>query len=150
MSGIPNYKEGKLLGIPVISDGTGTTQASTTHGLIKQWKVENAVVGLVYDTTASNAGWKNGACVILEALLGRKVFYFACRHHIMERILCAVWQALFGETSSPDNPDFKHFKNHWIVLDKSKCKILYIQHNYHYRLLNAQREVVIRFLCERL
>jgi len=102
IAGLPDHKEGKLLGVPLIPDGSGTTQASVTHALTHEWNVENSIVGLVFDTTASNSGWKNGACVKLETLLRKRVFYFACRHHVMERILCAVWQELFGETSSPD------------------------------------------------
>lgn len=41
----------------------------------------------------------NGACVKLETLLGRKVglFYFACRHHVMERMLCEEAMAAHKE-----------------------------------------------------
>ena len=54
IAGIPDYKEGKLLGIPVISDGTSKTLADVTHSLAVQWKVTTSIVGLVFDTTATN------------------------------------------------------------------------------------------------
>lgn len=147
VAGAPNFTEGKLLGVPVIPDGTGTTQAKASFTLAKDWKVENAVVGLVFDTTASNSGWKSGACVQLEGLLDKKVFYFACRHHIMERILCAAWQELFGPTSSPDNPEFKELKTSWKSLaDKSHFKTL----NLSDRRLKHLRTENIEFIQNQL
>lgn len=147
IAGLPAHREGKLLGVPVISDGTGTTQATVTNAMINEWGVENTIVGLVFDTTASNSGWKNGACVKLETLLGRKIFYFACRHHAMERILCAVWKELFGETSSPDTPEFKDFQQHWGSLaQRSTFKTLDIRD----RRLKRQQEVVVAFFREQL
>lgn len=147
IAGLPAHREGKLLGVPVIADGTGTTQATVTHAVIQEWSVENAIVGLVFDTTASNSGWKNGVCVKLETLLGKKVFYFACRHHVLERILCAVWQKLFGATSSPDTPEFKDFQQHWDSLaQRSTYKTLDIRD----RRLKRQQEVVVAFFRELL
>jgi len=142
IAGLPAHREGKLLGVPVIPDGSGTTQASVTHALTHEWNVENSIVGLVFDTTASNSGWKNGACVKLETLLRKRVFYFACRHHVMERILCAVWQELFGETSSPDTPEFKDFQKAWGSLaPRSTFKTLDIRE----RRLKCQRDIVVGF-----
>jgi hypothetical protein len=139
IAGLPDHKGGKLLGVPVIPDGTGTTQEALTYALTQEWSVENAIFGLVFDTTASNSGWKNGACVKLETLFGKKVFYFACRHHVMKRILCAFWQELFGETSSPDTPEFKEFQKSWdSVVERSTFKTLDIRD----RRLKHQQEIV--------
>ena len=147
IAGLPAHKEGKLLGVPVIADGTGTTQATVSHALTQEWNAEKNIVGLVFDTTASNSGWKNGACVQLETLLKKKVFYFACRHHVMERILCAVWQELFGETSSPDTPEFKDFQKSWgSIAHRSTFRTLDI----HDRRLKCQREIVVSFFREQL
>ena len=72
------------------------------------------VLGLVFDTTASNTGWKIGTCVLLEKLLCKKLMMLACRHHFYERILSAVYRAIFGPTSGPDNADFEKFRDlHW-------------------------------------
>ena len=70
-------------------------QLKISYDLVLQWGAEMLIVGLVFDTTASNSGWKSGACMQLEALLQKKVFYFACRHHMMERIMCAAWKEVF-------------------------------------------------------
>ena len=47
---------------------------------------------LVFDTTSANSGWKSGAAVLLEERLHTKVFYLACRHHVYELIIKAVWK----------------------------------------------------------
>lgn len=148
ISGIPDYKEGKLLGIPMIDDGTGLTQANSCISVLHEWKVAPTVVGMSFDTTASNSGWMNGACVIAEKILDRKLFYFACRHHIYERILCSVWRVLFGETSSPDTPEFKDFKNSWhkITDHNTNFKTLEIRN----RKLQLRSNDVTTFLYEQL
>ena len=65
----------------------------------------------------------------------------------MERILCAVWQELFGETSSPYTPEFKDFQQSWgSVAQRSTFKTLDISD----RRLKRQKEVVITFYREQL
>jgi len=64
--GAPSYTEVKLLGVPVISDCTGATLASTNFELVQQWTIASTVVVLVFDITASNFYPKNRASVILE------------------------------------------------------------------------------------
>ena len=56
----PQYSEGKLLGIQKIQNAAGQTQAETTFDIIKKWDIQDAVTALVFDTTASNSGWKKG------------------------------------------------------------------------------------------
>src|SRR6218665_66399 len=147
IAGMPDYKKGKLLGIPVISDGTSKTLANVTHSMAVQWKVTTSIVGLVFDITATNSEWKRGACVQLEDVLHKKLFYFACCHHVMEIIIGAVWKEVFGPTSIPDNPDFKDFKKLWDSLaDKSSFKTLNIAHCQ----LKQQKYIVTKFLREKL
>jgi hypothetical protein len=111
VSGVPTAEEGKVLGVPVIDSSTGMDQANATFNLAQQWGLCDNVRALVFDTTASNTGWKIGACVQLETLLGRKLLMLACRHHVFERILCAVHKELFGDTSGPENTEFTEFRD---------------------------------------
>ena len=111
VSGMPDFEESKLLGVPVITNSTGEEQANATFGLAREWELIDQVRALVFDTTASNSGWRIGACVKLEALLQKKLFMLACRHRVFERILCAVHKELFGPTSGPDNSDFTEFRD---------------------------------------
>ena len=45
--------------------------------------------------------------------LEKRLFYFACRHHILERLQGAAWQALSVRTHSPNNEYFKEFQEKW-------------------------------------
>ncbi|KAG0706298.1 hypothetical protein GWK47_024335 [Chionoecetes opilio] len=116
VSGPPAYPEGKLLGVPVIDSSTGTVQAEASMDLLEAWGLTGVITALVFDTTASNSGIHRGAAKLLEQQLDRKVFYLACRHHILEVLVGAVWENLFGKVKSPENPWFKHFKDVWTDL----------------------------------
>ncbi|KAG0710025.1 hypothetical protein GWK47_023669 [Chionoecetes opilio] len=83
-SGPPAYPEGKLLGVPVIDSSTGTAQAEASMVLLEAWGLTGVITTLVFDTTASPSGVHRGAAKLLEQQLDRKVFYLACRHHILE------------------------------------------------------------------
>ena len=55
VSGAPKYEEGKLLGVPFIESFTGIRQCNATLELIETWGLTDNIVGLVFDTTASNS-----------------------------------------------------------------------------------------------
>ncbi|KAG0723910.1 hypothetical protein GWK47_041758 [Chionoecetes opilio] len=125
VSGPPAYPEGKLLGVPVIDSSTGTVQAEASMDLLEAWGLTGVITALVFDTTASNSGVHRGAAKLLEQQLDRKVFYLACRHHILEVLVGAVWENLFGKVKSPENPWFKHFKDVWTDLTTDNPTILH-------------------------
>lgn len=119
VSGTPGFEEGKLLGVPIITNATGEEQANASYAMAKEWGVENLVRGVVFDTTASNSGKKIGACVKLESHFDKKMLMFACRHHVYERILASVHTKLFGKTTGPNNTEYIKFKNSWGTIDKT-------------------------------
>ena len=49
------------------------------------------IVALVFDTTSSNTGVRQGATVRLQEALDRPVLFLGCRHHISELIVKACW-----------------------------------------------------------
>ena len=118
VSGAPEYSEGKLLGVPVLVDSKGEAQANATLDLLEAWDLSDNVVALVFDTTASNCGIHNGAAKLIEENLGRKLLYLACRYHIFEIFVGAVWKKLFGNIFGPENKFFAEFKTTWPALDK--------------------------------
>ncbi|ESN94235.1 hypothetical protein HELRODRAFT_164040 [Helobdella robusta] len=61
----------KLLSVPKLESGTGERQATEVHECLLEWNLEESVKALVFDTTASNTGKKNGACTLLQQKLGR-------------------------------------------------------------------------------
>ena len=118
VSGAPEYSEGKLLGVPTLLDSTGKSQANASYDLLDVWELTDNVVALVFDTTASNSGIHKGAATLLEQRLEKKLFYLACRHHVLELVVGAVWKLLFGKALGPDNQLFAGFKSAWNSLNK--------------------------------
>lgn len=118
----PNTEQ--LLGVPELSAGTGYEVSSAVYDTLEDWSLLQNVQGFVFDTTASNTGRLNGACILLEHKLGRDILYLACRHHVFEIILQSVFVgSKFSPSSGPDIPLFKRFKNHWATIDTSKFSI---------------------------
>jgi hypothetical protein len=100
------------LGVPHISNSAGSEICSAVYDELKNWGLLEKVQGFVFDTTASNSGRLNGACVLLEQKLGRNILFLAYRHHVFEIILQAVFvEAKFAPSSGPDKPLFKRFRN---------------------------------------
>jgi len=90
--------EEMLLGVPKIDHDTGKHQAEARLTTLDEWDIRQQICGLVFDTTASNTGLKNGACTFFEHLLDREMAWVACRHYVMELVLASILQALFGPT----------------------------------------------------
>ena len=78
------------------------------------------VVGMSFDTTASNTGRKNGACILLETKLKTDLLYFACRHRILELVIGEVFSTLMGPSHGPEILIFKKFQSQWESIDKTK------------------------------
>src|SRR6218665_1295923 len=74
---------------------------------------------MCFDTTASNTGRRNGACVLLEQKL-EKDLHLACRHHILELVLACVFSefVLRAGSSGPNVAIFKRFQQFWTSVDR--------------------------------
>lgn len=113
-----NFEE--LLGVPVSVDGTGKNVAAAVLKLLEPHeKIADMIIALSFDTTASNSGMINGACMTIEKALGRSLLWLACRHHIYELLLKNTYELLFGRLTGPDIPLFKRFRDRWDVLEKT-------------------------------
>ena len=114
----------KVLSAKMIEDGKGINQAKEVVSVLKEWGCEGNVCSMCFDTTSSNTGWIKGACVLIEKMLGRPLLWNACRHHIPELILRAVWEILFGKDMSPFYKDFEDFQASWDDIDKNNFEFL--------------------------
>ncbi|XP_057329829.1 uncharacterized protein LOC130670438 [Microplitis mediator] len=111
----------KLLAIPKIDGSTGINQATAVFEVISDWNLSNQVRSLCFDTTASNTGKNEGACIHLEKKLNKKMLHFACRHHILELILTAIFSSeLEPAVSGPQIKLFERFKKKWPTIDKTE------------------------------
>ena len=132
-TGPPNFTNGKLLAIQKLEQASGKAQAEATFEVLDLWELIDNVTTLVLDTTASNSDWRCGTAKLLEGLMGKKLFYHACRHHIYELVIKSVYQQIFGSaTTGPENVLFnpvapKHRKNkekkyRWGFCDTKHCE----------------------------
>ena len=62
LSGVDAEETRKLLGIPQCISGKGIDEFEVTKEFLVEWKVKEQLVGMVFDTTASNSGEHSGAC----------------------------------------------------------------------------------------
>ncbi len=81
--------------------------------MVEDLKVKENVIALVFDTTASNTGLRNGCGVLIEKDLNRSLLCLACRHHVYEVHMKNIWQDLSGKTVGPDELLFKRFQSDW-------------------------------------
>ena len=120
VSGEPEFREGKLLGVQHLQSSTGREQAEATLTMIELWELEECIVALVFDTTASNTGVLRGAAIRLEQGLNKKLFYFGCRHHILELIMGAICDQLLEEPTGPECAMSNDLKARWKQIDRTK------------------------------
>ena len=52
----------KLLGIPEAKDGSGASEFHIVKEALDKWMVNEQIVGMVFDTTATNTGREKGCC----------------------------------------------------------------------------------------
>lgn len=109
----------KLLGVPSLENGTGEAQAAAVFALLQDWNLSDRVQLMSFDTTASNSGVRSGACVLLEKKLDRELLSCACRHHIFELIIAAVFNSTMGPSTGPDIKLFQKFASNWQQMDKT-------------------------------
>ena len=95
-------------------------QANAVIQALRKWDLEGHVIGQCFETTASNTGHENGAAVIVERFMKKKLLWLACRHHVYEMILKQVISEIFGCTSAPVNTKFVAFQREWNTIDKSQ------------------------------
>ena len=100
---------------------SGKAQAEATFEVLDLWELIDNVTILVFDTPASNSGRRCGATKLLQGLMGKKLFYHACRHHIYELVIKSVYQQIFGSaTTGPENVLIKEFKSAWSSIDTTE------------------------------
>jgi hypothetical protein len=110
----------QLLRVPKLNAGTGEAQASAVARVIEEWGLVDHISTMCFDTTASNSGRRNGACVLLEQKLNKDMLHLACRHHIFEIVLASVFERSMGQSSGPDVAIFKRFQHAWQFINHSE------------------------------
>ena len=109
----------QLLKVAELPNGTGLQQAKAVVEALDDRDLKQKVVAMSFDTTSSNTGRKQGACVMIEQELETDLLHLACRHHILELLVQTAFTTLMGSTAGPEVFMFKRFQSPWEFLDKN-------------------------------
>jgi hypothetical protein len=102
-----------------MTDGTGEAQAEAVFSLTEKWDLVDRVRSMFFDTTPSNTGHANGACVLLQQKLQKNLISLACRHHVLE-LIEKVFNTLMEAPRGPEVKIFQRFAAAWNSIDKPK------------------------------
>ncbi|KAE8748796.1 hypothetical protein FOCC_FOCC004390 [Frankliniella occidentalis] len=112
-----------LLGAPKLERGNAEQEFQAITNLLSEWALKARVVAFGFDTTSTNSGRHSGVCARLEGDLGINALHLACRHHIFEIVLKAVYTASLGEDNTPTISLCKTFKDRWDTFDLTECQL---------------------------
>lgn len=109
----------QLLSVPKIGSGSAIDMADGVFTAVKEWNIQENIIGLSFDLTNANSGQWGGAAFLLERLFGRSLLKLGCQHHLYEIMLRAAYEAHFGATSAPTPPIFERFRKDWPTINQS-------------------------------
>lgn len=112
----------QLLEIPILPEGNAFHTTEAIMKTVNEWDISKQIVGLCFDTTNVNSGWRSGVAKRIGDKLQRKLLHFACRHHIYEIVLASVYTSMMGKSTGPDIELFKRFKDSWANIDKTRYR----------------------------
>lgn len=137
------------LGAPIIPSSTGADTADSVFETLTDWRINNDIEAMSFDTTASNTGSRNGACVLLERKFGKRLLWLACMHHVLEIWLRAAWESKFGTSSAPFVRMFAKFKKDWKNINRTNFTPGILDENIS-NALDDVKEDIIKFCKEKL
>ncbi|KAG0723598.1 hypothetical protein GWK47_042397 [Chionoecetes opilio] len=77
-----------------------STSTTRRNRMLTRYHISQEYMAAFSEDPPNNSGVHRGAAKLLEQQLDRKVFYLACRHHILEVLVGAVWENLFGKVTA--------------------------------------------------
>ena len=89
--------------------GTGVLTGQAVYDAAKEWDLVDNIIGMCFDTTASNTGLNEGACIHIMKHFKRNLLQFAFRHHVFELVVGAAITVCFGPSSGPEIQLFQRF-----------------------------------------
>ena len=77
--------------------GSGLNQTNAIKSFVDKWNIQESYLAMCFNTTASNTGKFSEVCILLKAILQHPLLWTACRHHILEIVLCITQQKKYLE-----------------------------------------------------
>ena len=133
----------QLLTVAKLQNGTGQAQAQAVLDAVEEWGLDGQICAMSFDTTSTNTGREKGACTLIEKKLG-KLLKLACRHHVMELIIGAVFKVNNTASSAPYVPLFKRFQDQWACI-KTKDFEAGVNSDHVNALVKDMRESTVAF-----
>ena len=101
----------QFLAAPQIPDGTGASMKDALMTTLNVWDIPaNNIIGMCWDTTASNTGRNQGSATLFEQELGRGIMWLVCRHHIGELHIKHADVEVRGAWAGPTDRLFEQFR----------------------------------------
>ena len=119
LSGKPDTEKDTLVGVAVMPRSAGDLQCGAIIDVLNDWKVINLIIGMVFDTTASNTGKYAGCCTTLERESKRALPWLARRHHMLQVHIKHVADHINGARNSPSHALCVRFQKKFKHLDRS-------------------------------
>lgn len=138
----------QLLAVPKLESGTGAAQADAVVNALQEWDITDRVAAMSFDTTSSNTGHISGTCTLIQQKLGRELLFLACRHHVLELLVGAVFRTCMVSTSGPEVLLFKRFGQKWSLMDQSSYQTAEKMANF--ALFEPDRDDILEFAKKQL
>jgi len=135
---VSGFDTEQLLGMPKLPNGTGEAISHAVITMLQEWKIQDQLKAMSFDTTAANTGRKSGACGAIETRLDKNLLYLACRHHIHETVVGDVFKHCFGASSGPEIGLFRWFHDYWQRIDNVSFRVLLMMISAQKSLQNLQ------------
>ena len=103
-----------------MESGSGLNQTNAIKSLLDKWNIQETSLAMYFDITASNSGKFSGAFILSDSILGHSLLWTACRHHVLEIVLCNAVKIVFGSSVSSKIKCFKLLSQKWTSLDLEK------------------------------
>lgn len=125
VSSIPRAdQQNHFLAAPRIPDGTGVCQRDALTNTLRTWEIPNeSVIGMSWDTTASNTGQRMGSAALFEREMKRGILWLACRHHIGELHVKHADIEVRGAWNGPTDLLFEQFREHFPAIPREDLQI---------------------------
>ena len=138
----------QLLAVPKLESGSGAAQADAVVNALQEWDITDRVAAMSFDTTSSNTGHISGTCTLIQQKLGRELLFLACRHHVLELLVGAVFKTCMVSTSGPEVLLFKRFGQKWSLMDQSSYQTAEKMANF--ALFEPDRDDILKFAEKQL
>lgn len=142
--------QSKFLGAPMVESSSGENIALAVYMLLLDWGLLQYVKAMGFDTTASNTGDQNGACVKLQELMNENVLHLACRRHIHEILLRFIFDLKISRSTAPDVPLFDRFASIWKDVCQASFQTGFENEHIRSKITEEERSDLILFWRSKL